>query len=130
MVIVSAVIENLEDLSAARMSSSATVRRVIVSDARVNADIFGLVLPKKLIDQLGLEPLISWDGTRVYRAVRLTLQGRDCILDVMEAHDDSPILIGRLPLLVMDWVIDAQGQKLTGNPAHGGVEMIEAYRTE
>ncbi len=127
MVIVSAVIENLEDLSAARMSSSDPVRRVEVGDARANADIFGLMLPKRLIDQLGLEPLIAWDGTRVYRGVRLTVQGRDCILDATQANDDSPVLIGRLPLLIMDWVIDVQGQKLIGNPAHGGVEMIEVY---
>jgi len=64
---------------------------------------------------------------QVYRAARLTIQGRDCILDVTEIGDDLPVLIGQIPLESMDWVIDRQGQKLIGNPAHGNEQMIEVF---
>ena len=34
----------------------------------------------------------------VYGAVRLTIQGRDCVLEVTEVGDDVPTLIGQIPL--------------------------------
>ena len=57
----------------------------------------------------------------------MTIQGRDCISDVAEIGDDLPVVIGQVPLELMDWVIDRQGQQLIGNPAHGSEHMIEAY---
>ncbi len=35
-------------------------------------------------------------------------------------------MIGQVPLELMDWVVDLQGQRLIGNPEHGGQHMIEA----
>ena len=92
-------------------------------------------MPKRLIAQLGLEALRTRNARTIggtvalpfYRAVRLTVQERDCISDVAEIGDDLPVVIGQVPLELMDWVIDMQGQKLIGNPAHGGEHMIEAY---
>ena len=136
-VIVSALVENLDDLSDERRGRlpSDQVRRVEVDDALVDSGASGLLMPKRLVSQLGLTPLRIREaktvgGTvpvQVYRAVRLTIQGRDCILDVTEIADDLPVLIGQLPLESMDWVIDMKGHKLIGNPAHGGEQMIEAY---
>ena len=62
---------------------------------------------------------------QIYRAVRLTVQGRDCISDVAEIPDDFPIVIGQVPLELMDWVVDPRGQRLIGNPEHGGEHIIE-----
>jgi hypothetical protein len=31
-------------------------------------------------------------------------------------------------LQLLDFVIDVPGQRLTGNPAHGGEQMIEMYQ--
>ncbi len=45
----------------------------------------------------------------------------------MEVPDSVPISIGQIPLEFMDFVIDPRSQTLTGNPAHGGEHMLEAY---
>jgi len=136
-VVVSAVIENLNDLVNVQSGHMAAdqVRRVEVDDALVDSGASGLLMPKKLVAQLGLTSLRSRDaktvgGTvtvQVYRAVRLTIQGRDCVLDVTEIGDELPMLVGQIPRESMDWVIDMKGHKLIGNPAHGGEQMIEAY---
>lgn len=64
---------------------------------------------------------------RVYGPVRLTVQGRDCNSDVSELPDDCPVLIGQVPLELLDFVVDPIGQRLMGNPEHGGEHMIEMY---
>ncbi len=61
----------------------------------------------------------------MYRAVRITIQGRDCISDVGEIPDEFSVMIGQAPLELMDWVVDPKGRRLIGNPEHGGVQMIE-----
>jgi len=134
-VLVSAVVENLDDLFAVRKGLLAAdqVRRVEVTDALVDTGATGLLLPKRLIDQLNCEPLrirtartIAGNTTLpVYRAVRLTVQGRDCISDVAEVPDEFSIVIGQVPLELMDWVVDPGNQRLIGNPEHGGEHMIE-----
>jgi hypothetical protein len=63
----------------------------------------------------------------VYDAVRLTIQGRSCTMDVMEVPDDVPVLIGQIPLEHLDLVIDPRSRALIGNPAHGGEHMYELY---
>ena len=59
--------------------------------------------------------------------VKLTLQGRDCVCDVTEVDDACPVLIGQVPLELMDFVVDPGRRQLVGNPAHGGEHMIEMY---
>jgi hypothetical protein len=63
----------------------------------------------------------------MYSAVRLTIQGRSCTMDVMEVPDDVPVLIGQLPLEHLDFVIDMRQHALVGNPAHGGEHVYELY---
>jgi hypothetical protein len=46
---------------------------------------------------------------------------------VVEVADDCPVLIGQVPLEVMDFVVDPAGQRLIGNPAHGGEQVYELY---
>ena len=62
---------------------------------------------------------------QIYRAVQFTVQGRDCISDVAEIPDELPLVIGQVPLEMMDWVVDPKGRRLIGNPEHGGEPMIE-----
>ena len=122
-VIVPAKIENLDDLYQLEhgLLSEDQVRRVEVPDA--------------LVPQLGLKPLHKRAARtaggpaslQVYRAVRLTVQGRDCICDVVEIPDDLPVLIGQIPLEAMDWVVDSNCQRLIGNPEHGGEQMIDVF---
>ena len=136
-VIVAAKIENLEDLYAAKKGtlSPDQVRTVEVPDALIDTGATMLSLPAKLIAQLGLERLRTRRARTaagiaefgVYSTVQLTVQGRDCRLDVAEVSDDCPVLIGQLPLENLDFVVDPVGQRLIGNPAHGGEQMIELY---
>ena len=134
-VVVGAMIENLGDLVFVRkgLLTDQQVRRVEVTDALVDTGATGLLVPRRLIDQLGLDPVRTRpSGTiagpiplQIYRAVRLTVQGRDCISDVGEIPDEFPVVIGQVPLELMDWVVDPKGQRLMGNPEHGGEHMID-----
>jgi predicted aspartyl protease len=136
-VLTEATIENLKDLWDAErgLRPPDQVRRVTVSDALVDTGATTLALPTRLIGQLGLtkrydKRATSSAGTKqvaVYEAVRLTLLGRDCTVDVMEVPDEVPVLIGQLPLEALDLVVDLQGRRLTGNPAHGGEHVLELY---
>src|SRR5262245_18245828 len=99
-----ATIENLEDLWAAQRDSLQPdkVRRITVTDALVDTGATLLSVPTSLIQKLGLEKtgskrVTSSVGTgeaSVYQAVRLTIQGRECTMDVMEVPDTVPVLIG------------------------------------
>ena len=136
-VITEATIENLEDLWAAKrgLLPAEDVRRVSVSDALVDTGATLLSLPKKLIAQLGLartgtKRVTSSTGggeAGMYEAVRLTIRGRTCTMDVMEVPDEVPVLIGQLPLEHLDLVVDLRSRSLVGNPAHGGEHVYELY---
>src|SRR2546422_43048 len=125
-VIVTAKIENLEDLYKVKQGILAAdkVRQVEVNDALVDTGATGLSVPKNLIARLGLDPMRkrrarTSAGTvdvQTYGAVRLTIQGRDCIGDVTEISDDCPVLIGQVPLELLDFVVDPVKQQLIGNP--------------
>jgi clan AA aspartic protease len=135
---VKARIENLRDVYQAQEGSlpAADVRAIEVSDALVDTGATMLSLPKRLIDQLGLEQFRTRSArtssgisqTGIYEAVRLNIQGRECTVDVAEVPDSCPALIGQIPLEGLDFVIDPVGQKLIGNPEHGGEHMVEIFR--
>jgi predicted aspartyl protease len=136
-VITEATIENLEDLWAVRrgLLPPEQVRRVTVADALVDTGATMLSLPTRLIRQLGLTQTgrrrvnssLGVGEADVYEAVRLTIEGRSCPLDVLEVPESVPMLIGQLPLERLDFVVDPQSRRLIGNPAHGGEYVIEAY---
>jgi hypothetical protein len=48
-------------------------------------------------------------------------------MDVAEIDENCPVIIGQIPLEMLDWVVDPEGQKLIGNPAHGGEQMLDMY---
>ena len=104
-------------------------------DALVDTGCTTLALPTRLIHQLGLKKQFDKRTTAstgpttvaVYDAVRLTIQDRYFSVDPMEVPDDVPVLIGQIPLEMLDLVVDLQGRRLTGNPAHGGEHVLELY---
>lgn len=136
-VIVTARIENLNDVEMRDRGilPADQVRSVEIRDALVDTGAMGLLVPRRLIAQLGLRQYRTRQprgigGTMsmaMYSAVWLTVQGRECIIDVGEVSDDFPVLIGRIPLLALDWVVDPDGGRLIGNPDHGGVHMMDAF---
>ncbi len=136
-VLTKATIENLEDIWAAKrgLIDVDKVRCIEVKDALVDLGATLLSIPTRLIRELGLEKTASKRVTSstgpgradVYSAVRLTIQGRSCTMDVMEVPDDVPVLIGQLPLEHLDFVVDMRMHELTGNPAHGGDHVYELF---
>ena len=133
--LVAARLENLEDVYKAAQGAlpAEQVRAVEVTAALIDTGATGLLVPRRLIAQLGLSVLRPRSARTIagnvempmYRAVRLTVQGRDCISDVGEIGDECPVIIGQVPLELMDWVVDPKRQRLTGNPEHGGEQMID-----
>jgi predicted aspartyl protease len=111
------------------------VRCFTVTDALVDTGATTLALPNRLIKQLGLaktseKRALSSTGmnqVNIYEAVRVTLLARSCTLEVIEVPDDVPVLIGQIPLEMLDLVVDLQGRRLTGNPAHDGEHVLELY---
>ncbi len=55
----------------------------------------------------------------------LIVHERACFVEVAEVPDECPVLIGQVPIEMLDFVVDPVGQKLIGNPAHGGQQMID-----
>jgi predicted aspartyl protease len=136
-VLVTAKIENLGDLYNVKqgMLPDDQVRRIEVADAVIDTGATTLLLPKRMINALGLEPLRTRHSRGlggefilpVYGTVRLTIQGRDCPLDVGAIGDEYPVLVGQIPLEALDWVVDTKGRRLIGNPDDGGEWGMDAF---
>jgi predicted aspartyl protease len=136
-VVVSAKIENLNDSIKVNdgLLDVRELRMVEINDALVDTGATMLSLPRKMVAQLGLKKcrkrtarttagIVSFD---IFEPVRLTVQERDCIIEVAEIPDDCPPLIGQIPLELLDFVVDPAGQRLLGNPDHGGEQMIDMF---
>jgi predicted aspartyl protease len=137
VVLVTALIENHRDVDAAdegRIPNS-LVRRFEVNDARVDTGATYVSMPMRLINQLGLKRIKTVQAKTtagpvsfgIFEQVKLTIQGRDCEVRVAEFADNCPVLIGYIPLELLDFVVDTKNQRLIGNPDHGGEFMIDMY---
>lgn len=135
--IVPAKIENISDLDEADKGQRKpnAVRCIEVPDALVDTGATMLSVPKRMIAELGLKRFRTRHARTtsgisefdVFGTVQLTVQGRDCRVDVAELPDDCPVLIGQVPLELLDFVVDPAGQRLIGNPEHGGEHMIDLF---
>ena len=106
-VLVTAKLENLVDVEMRERGKilPEDVRTIEVTDALVDTGAKALLVPKRLIAQLGLRQfktrsargIVGTAQMPIYSAVRLTIQGRECALDVGEIDDSFPVLIGRFP---------------------------------
>jgi len=134
-VLVAARIENLEDLFRVEQDQLAPdqVRHVEVTNALADTGAMMLSLPRRLIEHLGLKQYRTrqvktssgYAEAGIYAAVRLTIQGRDCHVDVASVHDECPVLVGQVPLELLDFVVDPVNRCLCGNPEHGGQHMVD-----
>ncbi len=116
-------ITNHEDEVLARAGhlSAAVVRRATIS-AVVDSGAAGLVLPKALVDQLGLpaksEVAVRFaDGRRDTRPVvgdvHLSFAGRSGLFDAVVEPGRDDALLGAIVMEVLDLVIDCTHQKLS-----------------
>jgi predicted aspartyl protease len=136
-VLTEATIESLKDLWEVErgLRPADQARAITIPDALVDTGATLLSLPAVLIRKLGLakvssKRVISSTGpaeAALYEAVRLTIQGRSCTMDVREVPEGIPVLIGQLPLEHLDLVVDLRSRSLIGNPAHGGEHVYEVY---
>ncbi len=136
-VLTAATVQNLGDLWNAESGTipKSYIRGAEITEAVVDNGTTLISLPKRIVQQLGLRKtgtkrIIRSFGISeadVYEAVRPTIQNRGCTMDVVEVPDDVPTLIGRLPLLHLDLLVDLRNRVLIGNPAHGGEHMYELY---
>ena len=109
------------------------VRKVVVKNALVDTGATSMALTPSLIEQLGLmkryeRRALTAAGSimiNVYDAVRVVIMDRDATVDPIEVPEGNPVLIGQIPLEMMDWVVDLQARKLIGNPAHDGQQVLE-----
>jgi clan AA aspartic protease len=134
-VVTPVVVENVRDALDAHEGKLPPdkVRRVTIDKALVDTGAATLSLPSSIIRQLGLTKLntkrvMTSRGpadTDAYSAVRLIVQGRDCTVDVVEVPDGVPVLLGQVPLELMDFVVDPVNQRLMGNPEHNGEWILE-----
>lgn len=132
-----AKIVNLEDTYDAEKGAKPLdeVRSIEINDALVDTGATMLSMPGSMIQQLGLKQhrtrhASTAGGIRefnVFGTVELIIQGRDCRVDVAELPEECPVLIGQVPLELLDFVVDPIGQQLIANPAHGGKHMIEMF---
>ncbi len=137
-VLVAAKIENLLDLYdvSKGQRKPEEVRRLDLPDVLVDTGATYLSLPQRYVQQLGLQryrtrrarvssgELKDFD---MYGMVQLTVQGRECRVEVAALADECPVLLGQLPLEALDFVVDPVNQRLIGNPAHGGEDMFDLF---
>ncbi len=129
-------VENADDLTLVALGQlqPAQVRTLDVS-ALVDTGATYIGLTTSDIKTLGLRPVRQRPSrtaagpvtVQVFSAVRITVENRDCLIEVMELPDGSPALLGQIPLELMDFWIDMKKGRLTGNPEHGGNWMIDAF---
>lgn len=134
-VVTPATIENYFDLESAAEGRipAVEVRSVAVADALVDTGATQLSMPGTLIRALGLRPVrVAKARTAagllplsVYSTVRLTIQGRSCLSEVTEVPEGSPVLIGQVPLELLDLVPFPRRQALRPNPEHGDERIME-----
>jgi clan AA aspartic protease len=129
--------QNLKDTFLKSAGARKARPRAVEVEALVDTGATRLYLKPSVIKKLGLErtdtvrsKTTNGDAIRYrYEPVRLELMGRAEEFSVIEVPEEVPNLMGQVPLEVLDFVVDARGQKLIPNPAHGGEQMTEEYFT-
>jgi predicted aspartyl protease len=107
----------------------------IETEVLVDTSAKFLCLRKSLIEKLQLAPMEQkWIKIRnseaaqtIYSPVAVYLHDRYATINVSEISDDSPNLLGKMPLRIMDLVADPTNERLIGNPEHEGKWMLEEY---
>lgn len=135
-IVVDMKVENMDDLVLVSQGLR-TPDQVRSSDvqALVDTGATTVALPISDIVRLGLRPVrqkrtrtaAGLVNQQIYSAVRITVENRDCNVDVAELPDGSPALLGQIPLELMDFWIDMGNKRLAGNPEHGGEWMMDHF---
>lgn len=130
-------IENYLDWAAAQQTrgkKKPRIRTALIPDALVDTGTTYLCLPARYIKALGLIPYPksvsaqTASGTvhrRIFGGALLTIEDRSVECTVIELPDNTPALLGVIPLEALDFVIDPVAQKLVGK--HGRKQVCLLY---
>jgi clan AA aspartic protease len=129
------ILENVVDVGNAEAGTLPTedIRRAEV-DALVDTGSVMLVLPRNIVDALGLPirerrvaSLADGSTTEVGRVtgVRVEILGRDMTTDALVVPTGATVLIGQVQLEVLDLVVDPRNQELRTNPRSPDVWMFD-----
>ena len=111
--------------------------RTIETEGIVDTGAVMLSLPQDLVEKLGLRTIgqrrVRYangqpDQKPIAGAILIEIQGRQALVDCLVQDEDSPVLIGQVPLELMDWAVHPQEQRLI--PGHEGeneMALIEMY---
>ena len=128
-------LENLEDICDAERGILPTdqVRRVTLTAPRLDRTRTFPAISTRLLIRLGLQKrrivhrdLDDGEGF-IYESARLTIGDRSCTTALREVPDDSPAILGEMTLVALDLVVDPVTRAITGNPAHGGEQVLELF---
>jgi len=128
--------QNWADVERLAAGETTTPVRTVEAEALVDTGATGLYLKSSVVRQLGLRCLGEKNALtmsnrretrRIFAPVNLEIQGRNIQYQVTELPEELPNIIGQIPLEGMDWVVDPVGQRLIGNPAHGGDLLHEEF---
>jgi clan AA aspartic protease len=95
-----------------------------------------MVLPQYIIEGLGVplvrEVTVTYANGRkaqrgVARGIVVEILGRDAVVDAIVEPDATTVLIGQVPLEVMDLVIDPKRASLGPRPESPDSPLIELY---
>jgi hypothetical protein len=81
----------------------------------------------KMVDSLTIKTSHGAATHAVFDPVWLEVQRRFGDFDVMGIEEKVTSRLGWIPLLHLDFVVDAKSRKLIPNPEHGGQQMTEEY---
>jgi len=117
-----------------RLTSLFDSSKSVEVDATIDTGATMLVLPKSLVDELGLKKIRDvkvryannlTQTKSVFGVVTVDLLGRIGNFDVLSEVDDSDPLVGQIVLEELDFVIDPRTRTVIPNPASPEMPMVE-----
>jgi len=119
-----------------KLSSLFDPKKSVEIEAVIDTGATMVVLPKNLVQELGLEKIEDvmvkyadgWvERKEVYGVVKLELKGRVGNFDVLAENEEAQPLIGQIVLERLDLIIEPSTRKLIPNPRSPEMPMIEVF---
>ena len=130
---------NYDDLAANAIATRKRKSRTVEEEGLVDTGAVRFYLQSQLITKLGLRQVDRVrshtmsdrsEVRRVFSPVRLEIQGRQGVFEVVELPDTLPNIVGQIPLEYMDWVVHTKNRRLIPNPEHRRGEMTDEFGSQ